>query len=73
MASNPYMSGGRTNVYRNSIGSGAGRNARTTSEPSGKASQPRGGRVAIRSSGTSAMSVSSGSSGKALKVSAKQK
>lgn len=73
MASNPYM-GGRSNVYRNSIGGGTGgRKANTTSEPSGKASQPRGGRVAIRSSGTSAMTVRTGSSGKAIKVTGKQK
>lgn len=65
MASNPYK-GGRTNVYRSGIGSGAGRKSSSTSEPSGKASSPRGGKVAIRSSGTSTMSVKSGTSGYAI-------
>lgn len=71
--SNPYKSGGRTNVYRTGIGGPAGKRSSSTNEPAGTASRPSGGKVAIRSSGTSSMVVKSGSSGKALKVSGKQR
>lgn len=50
-----------------------GRRASATDNPSGRASQPRGGRVPIRSSGSpSTRAVSSGSSGRALTVGGKQ-
>lgn len=55
------------------LGGSAGRKSGASDNPGGTASRPRGGKVSIKSSGTSSMSVSTGTSGKALRVTGKQK